>query len=248
MQCCSYPMAVNARLQCTFGEISSVVRGVSASSVRVNPQAPAPVSDDSCLVGRRDSSARRARMPSSVIKQVTFPIDVMFDAAVRDHDVDEVASLLKTLAPPSSTRVRSASDPSAYDLGSGARWLCPLNVNAHCRKLGLTALHLCCLQGRLDCVRALAAGGANCDARDKRGWTPLHVAAWAGHADVVEVLLAYGASCDEKANGGLRPVDVAKKEEAARLLREAARVGHTPTPASNAERLGTRSRSISVTF
>jgi ankyrin repeat protein len=63
-------------------------------------------------------------------------------------------------------------------------------------RLGRTSLHYAALDGPVDQVRNLLAGGANVAATDTQGFTPLHFACQQYRADVVEVLLDAGAPVD----------------------------------------------------
>ena len=54
---------------------------------------------------------------------------------------------------------------------------------------GTTALHLCCLRGRLQNARALVAAGASVGRANAAGATPLALASAGGHTDLVRFLL-----------------------------------------------------------
>jgi len=63
-------------------------------------------------------------------------------------------------------------------------------------KTGATPLHRAAHRGHTAAVRALVAGGAPLDARDKALATPMMWAAAEGHSDVVEALAAAGADVE----------------------------------------------------
>ncbi|CAG9536719.1 unnamed protein product, partial [Cercopithifilaria johnstoni] len=54
-------------------------------------------------------------------------------------------------------------------------------------------LHYAAGFGKIDCVRALLAAGANVSQADDNGLVPLHNASSFGHVDVVKILLENGA-------------------------------------------------------
>lgn len=136
-------------------------------------------------------------------KQVTFPLDVLFHAAIREGDMDEVVTLVELLA---TTRQPCAKLPV------------DLQQRSSCG--GLTALHLCCLAGRLHCVEKLVDSGACVFAQDTAGWTCLHVAAWASHEHIVRYLLQLGGRrlAESRAKDGRCAIDVAKSKMAVQLL------------------------------
>ena len=67
---------------------------------------------------------------------------------------------------------------------------------------------MACLEGKINVVRALLAGGASVDARNASSWTPLDCAAYGGHAEVVTALLDGEAEVDSKDRAGVRFRDV----------------------------------------
>ena len=58
-----------------------------------------------------------------------------------------------------------------------------VNVNSFDRE-GQTALHLCCLEGKLDLVKLLVKFGADVRLANRDGWTAMHIAACGGHRDI----------------------------------------------------------------
>ena len=59
-------------------------------------------------------------------------------------------------------------------------------------------------------IEALAAAGADLEARNENGWTPLHVAAgFSQHPAVIEALVAAGAVLEARLESGLTPLHVA---------------------------------------
>ena len=74
---------------------------------------------------------------------------------------------------------------------------------------GRSALHYAALDGDIDQVVALIAGGADVDLADRAGFTPLHFAAQVGHAAMADKLIAAGASIDVRNQSGNAPLWVA---------------------------------------
>jgi ankyrin repeat protein len=77
---------------------------------------------------------------------------------------------------------------------------------------------LAALNGNLDAVRKLVAGGARIDTP---GWTPLIYAATGGHNDVVTFLAQRGANLDAASPNGTTALMMAVREhrlDTARLL------------------------------
>ncbi|VDK73322.1 unnamed protein product [Litomosoides sigmodontis] len=67
-------------------------------------------------------------------------------------------------------------------------------------------LHYAAGFGRIDCVRALLAAGANVDQADDNGLVPLHNASSFGHVDVVKILLENGADINARDHWGFTPL------------------------------------------
>ncbi|EJD75737.1 tankyrase-2 [Loa loa] len=70
----------------------------------------------------------------------------------------------------------------------------------------LSPLHYAAGFGRVDCVRALLAAGANISQVDDSGLVPLHNASSFGHIDVVKILLENGADTNVSDHWGFTPL------------------------------------------
>ena len=82
-------------------------------------------------------------------------------------------------------------------------------------------IHIACVRGSLDDVRAFLEGGADVNAKGDLGDTPLHHAASRGLLDIMRVLLSHGADPSAKNEFGETPLDVSKlmsKDEATEIL------------------------------
>lgn len=78
---------------------------------------------------------------------------------------------------------------------------------------GMTALHLCCVEGHLDIADLLLRRGSNVDAVDEDGWTPLHVAAACDHKDLVTLLVRSGADLLACNDEGDMPFQITEDSE-----------------------------------
>ncbi|XP_041987671.1 85/88 kDa calcium-independent phospholipase A2 [Aricia agestis] len=67
---------------------------------------------------------------------------------------------------------------------------------------GRTALHIMVLRGRLDCIIALMARGAEISVGDNEGNTPLHLAAKQTNINILQALIVFGADLEAKNNAG----------------------------------------------
>ena len=67
------------------------------------------------------------------------------------------------------------------------------NVDAKSKKLGRSALHWACREGKLDCVEMLLDAGSAINVCDDDDWTPLILAAFCGQKEVISLLLQRGA-------------------------------------------------------
>ncbi len=85
--------------------------------------------------------------------------------------------------------------------------------NARGSGLGWTPLHLAAAVSEYPAViEALAAAGADLEARFEGGRTPLHVAAgFSEHPEVIEALVAAGASLEARAGLGMTPLHTAAR-------------------------------------
>ena len=79
------------------------------------------------------------------------------------------------------------------------------DVNAALNRWGLTALHIAAHWGRLHCIEALVAAGANVNATGDSGQAPLHSAA-GRHVDCIVALLAAGADPNVATRAGRTPL------------------------------------------
>ncbi|MPC17481.1 Transient receptor potential cation channel subfamily A member 1 [Portunus trituberculatus] len=75
-----------------------------------------------------------------------------------------------------------------------------------------TPLHLACLQGHTDVVRALLEAGADVDARNSSLWTPLDCASAKGHVFCVHELLDFDSPLDPIDKTKTTPLQLAAKE------------------------------------
>ena len=80
---------------------------------------------------------------------------------------------------------------------------------------GLTPLHLCSQEDRVNVAGVLVRGRCNVDSQTKAGYTPLHVASHFGHGNMVRFLLNHGAEVNAVTSHGYTP------------LHQAAQQGHT---------------------
>jgi uncharacterized protein len=73
-------------------------------------------------------------------------------------------------------------------------------------RLGRSAVHYAVVDGDVDRLKALLAGGADPDVADADGWRPLHFAAQAQDAAAIEALVAVGAARDPVDRHGSTPL------------------------------------------
>ena len=84
----------------------------------------------------------------------------------------------------------------------------------------MVALRRACINGHLECAKALLGAGADINKQSNTGFTPLMLAAHNDEIEVVKELLKAGANKKLKANNGETAYDYASKEEIkAALLR-----------------------------
>ncbi len=76
-------------------------------------------------------------------------------------------------------------------------------------RAGRSLLHYAALEGDLDEVARLIAGGYDVGLPDRAAYTPLHFAAQGQHAEVARALLAAGAPVDPQDRFGKTPLTVA---------------------------------------
>lgn len=73
-------------------------------------------------------------------------------------------------------------------------------------RLGRSAVHYAVVEGDVDRLKSLLAGGADPEVADADGWRPLHFAAQAQDAAAVEALVAVGAALDAVDRHGNTPL------------------------------------------
>ena len=78
-------------------------------------------------------------------------------------------------------------------------------VNAKAKN-GLTPIHLCAQENKVDVAELLVDSGADCDAETKAGYTPLHVASHFGQMAMVRFLLEHGVRVDIQNELGYSPL------------------------------------------
>jgi ankyrin repeat protein len=71
-------------------------------------------------------------------------------------------------------------------------------------------LHVACIRGNMEEIRALVKAGADVNAQGEMANTPLHECVGQGHYIAAQFLLACGASPELKNEWGDTPVDVAR--------------------------------------
>ena len=76
---------------------------------------------------------------------------------------------------------------------------------------GQTALHVACMNGHIDVVKALLEKGANVEKKDGLKWTALMFASHDGHTNIVTMLLDHGANVNAEDNGGRTALHYANK-------------------------------------
>ena len=105
--------------------------------------------------------------------------------------------------------------------GARVRWLLARGARAALQDVnGRSALYWACLvSSSVDVVRALLAGGAPVDAKDRDGFSPLCLASGKGHVEVVRALLAGGADVEAAANDGATPLFIASEEDHVEVVR-----------------------------
>lgn len=82
-----------------------------------------------------------------------------------------------------------------------------------CNEDGLTALHQCCIDNKVDMLKLLIESGADVNAEDSDKWTPLHAAATCGHLTLVKLLISHGANLLAVNTDGNMPYDLCDEEE-----------------------------------
>ena len=78
-------------------------------------------------------------------------------------------------------------------------------VNAKAKN-GLTPIHLCAQENKVEVAELLVDNGADCDAETKAGYTPLHVASHFGQMAMVRFLLEHGVRVDVQNELGYSPL------------------------------------------
>jgi uncharacterized protein len=108
------------------------------------------------------------------------------------------------------TSVQAQTPPSAADIAA------------------YEGLHRAAHTGDADAIRALAASGADPDARDRSGRTPAHVAAFASNDEALRALAEAGANMNALENGVYDVVTIASVLDDPELVSLAIELGNRP--------------------
>ena len=79
-------------------------------------------------------------------------------------------------------------------------------------KNGLTPLHLCAQEDRVNVASVLLRARCQVDAQTKAGYTPLHVASHFGNQNMIRFLLAHGANVNAVTTAGYTPLHQAAQQ------------------------------------
>lgn len=77
---------------------------------------------------------------------------------------------------------------------------------------GLTPLHLCAQEDRLQVAQLLLRAGAQKDTKTKQGYTPLHIACHHGRVNMVRLLIEQGAEVNPVTSAGYTPLHQAAQQ------------------------------------
>ena len=127
----------------------------------------------------------RSALKKSVVKRVTFPVDVLLDIAIKNDDFVETCHLIKS---------------RKVDFN-----------RVGCN--GLTPLHRAAIEGSYECIQLLIDLGANVNAQDEYGWTPLHDAVFHGHVNCAAVLINAGANLEAETDDFWQVLDMADSDK-----------------------------------
>ncbi|XP_065193435.1 protein phosphatase 1 regulatory subunit 12A-like [Sycon ciliatum] len=130
-------------------------------------------------------NANRSAGRQQRVRRVSFPQEICFHEAVKTGDLREVHILL----------VDGGFDKNSLS------------------QSGISALHQCCLDGRLALVTALVTAGADVHKRDVDGWQPIHAASAMGNTEIVEFLLEHGAKPDALTPQNETPADLTEESD-----------------------------------
>lgn len=152
----------------------------------------------SCL--KRPVPESPAARGSGKKKSVTFPLDILFKAAVKEHRSSEVAAIVKLLVPvhlaeaaqrAPTIRTSSARQSAAAAAGNASIKTClePLSINQVSSE-GYSAVMLCARDGHLQAMRLLVAAGADLGKQTAKGVSVFHLVATSGTVEAMRWLLA----------------------------------------------------------
>ena len=154
---------------------------------------------DVCPSRKISSCLKSARGPaegmSKKTKSVTFPLNVLFLDAVKDHRTSDVAEIINLLVPQSfserTLKLSAEQSTTLHQTLSTQIKLCLDLFNIDVKsKGGYTALMLCARGGQFHAFRLLVLGGANLRHTTRGGWNVFHVLAATGSLDMIRWLLA----------------------------------------------------------
>ncbi len=133
---------------------------------------------------------------------VTAAADTRLIEAIRRHDRDAVASLIRAHADVNAPQPDGAT-PLFWAVHQNDSASVDLLIRARARvdaadDTGVTPLHIACTNQNAPVVQKLLAAGANPNAALMNGETPLMNCARTGNATAVKALIAAGASLDAK--------------------------------------------------
>eukprot|EP00117_Sycon_ciliatum_P047828 scpid66916/ scgid34124/ len=178
-------------LPCDGGLLQSSISSDSWAEMdlqmREQPQAAAKAG---CLKVRNGSDSDSTVAQKK--KSVSFPLNTIFSAAVKDHRENEINTIVNLLVPEpyTSQTLRQPSVQASAAIRHEVKVrLDLLHINQVSAK-GFSALLLCARAGHFDAVRSLVMAGASVSILAPGGWSIFHAATMAGRADMMGWLLA----------------------------------------------------------